>query len=47
MPENGIELVEISYADFVHDSKKRLTRDKEKDEKIIREILKRYIDRDV
>jgi hypothetical protein len=24
LPENGIELVEISYADFVHDSKKRL-----------------------
>lgn len=45
LPENGVVLVEISYADLVHDSQKRLIRDKEKDEGIIREILKRYIDR--
>ena len=47
LPENGVDLVEISYVDLVHGSQKRLTRDKEKDERIIREILKRYIDRDV
>jgi hypothetical protein len=47
LPENGVDLVEISYADLVHDGQKRLTRDKEKDERIISEILKQYIDRDV
>jgi hypothetical protein len=46
LPENGIDLIEISYSDLVHGSQKRLTRDKEKDEKILREILKRYMDRD-
>jgi hypothetical protein len=46
LPANGINLIEISYSDLAHDSQKRLTRDNGKDEKMIREILKRYLDRD-
>jgi hypothetical protein len=45
LPENGVDLIEISYSDLVHDNQKRLTRDLEKDEKRVREILKRYTDK--
>jgi hypothetical protein len=45
LPENGVDLIEISYSDLVHDNQKRLTRDLAKDEKRVREILKRYTDK--
>jgi len=46
LPANGIELIEISYFDLVHDSQKRLKRDKERDEGVLRKILRKYIKRD-
>jgi hypothetical protein len=45
LPENGVDLIEISYSDLAHDNQKRLTRDLEKDERRIKEILKRYTDK--
>jgi hypothetical protein len=39
LPQHGIRLVEISYADLPHNSKKRLLRDKSVDIEIIRKLL--------
>lgn len=44
IPENGLDLIEFDYSEFVHTKAKRLLRNKE-DEKIIREKLKNYIPR--
>lgn len=40
LPKHGIKLIEISYSDFNHDSRKRIIRDKVKDKEIIKNILK-------
>lgn len=40
LPQNGIQLIEIGYADFEHDRNKKLIRDKEKDLKVIEKLLK-------
>jgi hypothetical protein len=39
LPENGIKLVEISYADFNYDSKKKIKRNKNIDLEIVKNIL--------
>lgn len=39
LPQHGIRLVELDYAMFAHDSRKRLRRDMEADEAIIRAKL--------
>lgn len=39
LPKHGIRLVEISYADLKHDSRKRLVRDRQNDLIAIRKIL--------
>jgi len=44
LPNNGIELVEISYSDFNYNSQKRILRNYEYDEIKIKEILKEFID---
>lgn len=40
LPKHGIKLVEISYSDLKHDSRKRLVRDRQNDLAIIRKIFK-------
>ncbi len=44
LPENGIDLVVLSYTDFKHNSKKRLIRDRNADIAVIRQKLMPYID---
>lgn len=39
LPKHGIRLIEISYADLKHDSRKRLVRDHQNDLAVIRKIL--------
>lgn len=39
LPQHGIKLVEISYADLPHNSQKRLLRDKDVDLEIIRRLI--------
>lgn len=39
LPKHGIRLVEISYADLKHDSRKRLVRDRRNDLAVIRRML--------
>ncbi len=39
LPEHGIRLVEISYADLKYDSRKRLVRDHQNDLAVIRRML--------
>ena len=39
LPEHGIRLVEISYADLKHDSRKRLVRDRKSDLAVIRRMF--------
>nr|WP_315218410.1 HTH domain-containing protein [uncultured Flavobacterium sp.] len=43
LPKNNINLVEISYSDFIHDSKKRIIRNPELDEKIIIQKLYSFV----
>ena len=43
LPEHGIELVIISYSDFKLNADNRIQRDEEKDTKIVRKALKKYI----
>lgn len=45
IPKNGLELIEFDYSEFGHTKGKRLFRNKEGDERIIREKLKNYIPR--
>jgi hypothetical protein len=42
LPKHGIELVELSYDDFSHDSSKRLRRIKLEDMTIIRQKLTKW-----
>ena len=39
LPKNDIQLVEISYTDLKHDSRKRLIRDRQADIEVIRRLL--------
>lgn len=41
IPKNGLELIEFDYSEFGHTKGKRLLRNREEDEKIIREKLKK------
>lgn len=43
LPRNGIDLVEFSYLDFKCDGRKRLVRDTEDNERVVREKLHRWI----
>ena len=43
LPKNNINLVEISYSDFIHDSKKRIIRNPELDVKIIIQKLYSFV----
>ncbi|MCA6066571.1 hypothetical protein JI747_005225 [Chryseobacterium sp. RG1] len=43
IPRNELELIEFDYSEFAHTNGKRLLRNKDEDEKIIREKLKKYI----
>lgn len=45
IPKNGFELIEFDYSEFGHTKGKHLLRNREEDEKIIREKLKKYIPR--
>lgn len=45
IPKNELELIEFDYSEFGHRKGKRLLRNKEEDEKIIREKLKKHISR--
>ena len=44
LPENGIDLVVLSYTDFKQNSRKRLIRDRNTDIEVIRQKLMPYID---
>jgi hypothetical protein len=39
LPQHGIDLVELSYADFAHDENKRLCRRREEDRTVVRRAL--------
>ncbi|MBO6252274.1 MAG: TFIIB-type zinc ribbon-containing protein [Bacteroidaceae bacterium] len=39
LPQHGIKLVEISYADLKHDSRKRLIRDRQADKEVLQSLL--------
>ncbi|HBR11622.1 MAG TPA: hypothetical protein DD740_05325 [Chryseobacterium sp.] len=43
IPKNGLDLIEFDYSEFGHTKGKRLLRNREEDERIIREKLKNYI----
>lgn len=45
IPKNDLDLIEFDYSEFEHTKGKRLLRNRENDEKIIREKLKKYIPR--
>jgi hypothetical protein len=45
IPKNELEIIEFDYTEFGHTKGKRLLRNREEDEKIIREKLKKYIPR--
>lgn len=45
IPKNELELIEFDYSELGHTKGKRLLRNKEEDEKIIREKLKKHISR--
>ena len=42
LPQHGIDLVELSYADFAHDKNKRLCRRRPEDLAVIRQALARW-----
>ncbi len=44
LPENGIDLVVLSYTDFKHNIQKRLVRDRNSDIEVVRQKLMPYID---
>lgn len=41
LPENGIDLIVLSYTDFKHDARKRLLRDEKADLEIVKQKLKK------
>ena len=43
LSQNGIALVELSYADFDHDGSKRLRRDQQTDKEVLRRKLSSWI----
>jgi hypothetical protein len=43
LPQHGIALVELSYADFTHDKRKRLLRRREEDTAAVRRTLAAWI----
>ena len=43
LPENNIKLVEISYSDFDYDKNKRIKRDPQKDEEVIKIKLEEFL----
>jgi hypothetical protein len=45
LPQHGIELVELSYADFAHDKNKRLLRRPDEDLAVVRQALAKWIRR--
>lgn len=47
LPQHGITLIEISYADFDHDHRGRLLRNKESDLTVLRRVLNRWISKTV
>lgn len=44
LPEHDITLIEISYSDFNYNSQKRIIRDKDYDEKIVRQKLSDFVE---
>lgn len=44
LPENGIDLVVLSYTDFKHNIQKRLVRDRNADIEVVRQKLMPYFD---
>jgi hypothetical protein len=42
LPQHGIELMELSYADFAHDKSKRLCRRRPEDLTVVRQALARW-----
>jgi hypothetical protein len=43
LPQHGIELVQLSYADFAHDKNKRLCRRRLEDLVVVRQALAKWI----
>ncbi len=43
LPQHGIYVVTISYSDFEYDSRKRILRNRERDEETVRSILSKYV----
>jgi hypothetical protein len=43
LPRHGMKLVELSYADFEHDARKRLYRDPKRDEKVLCKKLREWV----
>jgi hypothetical protein len=43
LPQHGIDLVELSYADFAHDKNKRLCRRRPEDLAVVRQALARWL----
>ncbi|WP_312400138.1 hypothetical protein [Chryseobacterium sp.] len=43
IPKNGLDLIEFDYSEFEHTKEKRVLRNRDEDEKNIREKLKKYI----
>ena len=44
LPQNGIDLVVLSYSDFNHDAHKRLVRNRKADIEVVKQKLFKYID---
>lgn len=42
LPQHGIKLIEISYDDFEYNSRKRIIRDRKRDIKIIKSLIKKH-----
>lgn len=43
LPQHGMELVELSYADFAHDQNKRLCRRRAEDLAVVRQALAKWL----
>ncbi len=44
LPQNGIDLVVLSYSDFSHNAQKRLVRNRKADIEVVKQKLLKYID---
>lgn len=44
LPQNGIDLVVLSYSDFTHNAQKRLVRNRKADIEVVKQKLLKYID---